>query len=298
MNFPIQRKGFLLLLISVLWLRADSIRFDLESGRTKCISEDIKTNSMTVGKYHIVNPNEGHPLPDSHKVTVRVTSAYGNSHHYSDQVTEGHFAFQAVEEGDYMACFFAADHKPSTAITVDFDWKSGVAAKDWTSVVRKGSVEQSDMMKGLWADNLGVVANCGCVCGCGGGLKCSREVGSTTEGGTTSNVVDAIAAKGNGLEATAEFAAACSSTEFFLALLGGLACSLMETELKKMLDTVQTIHDEMYYLREREEEMQLLNKATNNKMFWFSFLSILVCLSVTGIQLWHLKSFFEKKKLI
>ncbi|XP_042023823.1 transmembrane emp24 domain-containing protein p24delta9-like [Salvia splendens] len=214
MNFPIQRKGFLLLLISVLWLRADSIRFDLESGRTKCISEDIKTNSMTVGKYHIVNPNEGHPLPDSHKVTVRVTSAYGNSHHYSDQVTEGHFAFQAVEEGDYMACFFAADHKPSTAITVDFDWKSGVAAKDWTSVVRKGSVE------------------------------------------------------------------------------------LMETELKKMLDTVQTIHDEMYYLREREEEMQLLNKATNNKMFWFSFLSILVCLSVTGIQLWHLKSFFEKKKLI
>ncbi|XP_047966067.1 transmembrane emp24 domain-containing protein p24delta8-like, partial [Salvia hispanica] len=73
---------------------------------------------------------------------------------------------------------------------------------------------------------------------------------------------------------------------------------LMEIELKKMLDTVQTIHDEMYYLREREEEMQLLNKSTNSKMFWFSFLSILVCLSVTGIQLWHLKSFFEKKKLI
>ncbi|KAL1569824.1 transmembrane emp24 domain-containing protein p24delta9-like [Salvia divinorum] len=216
MNIQIQRKGFLLLLISVfsLWSQADSIRFDLESGHTKCISEDIKTNSMTVGKYQIVNPNDGHPLPDSHKITVRVTSAYGNSHHYSDHVTEGHFAFQAVEAGDYMACFFAADHKPSTTISVDFDWKSGVVAKDWTSVAKKGSVE------------------------------------------------------------------------------------LMEIELKKMLDTVQSIHDEMYYLREREEEMQLLNKATNNKMFWFSFLSILVCLSVAGMQLWHLKSFFEKKKLI
>ncbi|KAG6429739.1 hypothetical protein SASPL_107792 [Salvia splendens] len=216
MKIQIQRKGFLLLLISVflIWNPAESIRFDLESGHTKCISEDIKSNSMTVGKYHIVNPNEGNPLPDSHKVTVRVTSAYGNSYHSSELVTEGHFAFQAVEAGDYMACFFADDNKPSTTITVDFDWKSGIASKEWTSVAKKGSVE------------------------------------------------------------------------------------LMEIELKKMLDTVQSIHDEMFYLREREEEMQLLNKATNSKMFWFSFLSILVCLSVSGIQLWHLKSFFEKKKLI
>ncbi|KAG6426249.1 hypothetical protein SASPL_110469 [Salvia splendens] len=216
MKIQIQRTGFLLLFISVLllWIPAESIRFDLESGHTKCISEDIKSNSMTVGKYHIVNPNEGHPLPDSHKVTVRVTSAYGNSYHSSEHVTEGHFAFQAVEAGDYMACFFADDNKPSTTVTVDFDWKSGIAAKEWTSVAKKGSVE------------------------------------------------------------------------------------LMEIELKKMLETVQSIHDEMFYLREREEEMQLLNKATNSKMFWFSFLSILVCLSVSGIQLWHLKSFFEKKKLI
>ncbi|KAH6809865.1 emp24/gp25L/p24 family/GOLD family protein [Perilla frutescens var. frutescens] len=216
MKIQIQKKGFLLLLISVflLWSRAESIRFDLESGHTKCISEDIKSNSMTVGKYQIVNPDDGHPLPESHKITVRVTSAYGNSYHYSDHVTEGHFAFQAVEAGDYMACFFASDHKPSTTITIDFDWKSGVAAKDWTSVAKKGSVE------------------------------------------------------------------------------------LMEIELKKMFDTVQSIHDEMYYLREREEEMQLLNKATNSKMFVFSLLSILVCLSVAGLQLWHLKSFFEKKKLI
>ncbi|KAL0363909.1 UNVERIFIED_CONTAM: Transmembrane emp24 domain-containing protein p24delta9 [Sesamum angustifolium] len=216
MNMQIQRQRLFVVLISVFlfWTRVQSVRFDLESGHTKCISEDIKSNSMTVGKYHIVNPNEGQPLPDSHRVTVRVTSAYGNSYHYSDHVTEGHFAYQAVEPGDYMACFFAADHKPPTSLTIDFDWKSGVAAKDWTNVAKKGSVE------------------------------------------------------------------------------------LMELELKKMFDVVQSIHDEMYYLRAREEEMQQLNRSTNNKMFWFSFLSILVCLSVAGLQLWHLKSFFEKKKLI
>ncbi|XP_073014530.1 transmembrane emp24 domain-containing protein p24delta7-like [Primulina eburnea] len=216
MGFRIQRLSFFLILVTAFFLlvQVESIRFDLESGHTKCISEDIKTKAMSVGKYHIVNPNEGQPLPDSYKVTVRVTSAYGNNYHYSDHVSEGMFSFHAPEEGDYMACFFASDHKPATTMTVDFDWKSGVIAKDWSNVAKKGSIE------------------------------------------------------------------------------------LMEIELKKMFDTVQSIHDEMFYLREREEEMQFLNRSTNSKMAWLSFLSLAVCLSVAGLQLWHLKCFFEKKKLI
>ncbi|KAL6567689.1 hypothetical protein OROGR_001357 [Orobanche gracilis] len=225
MNTQIHRRSLFIVSISVLFLlrtTVESIRFDVESRRTKCISEDIKSNSMTVGKYHIINPNEGHPLPESHKVTVRVSSSHGNNHHYSDHVTEGHFAFQAVETGVYVVCFVAADHKPSTNVTIDFDWKSGIAAKDWANVAKKGSVEAVN-----WVPS-----------------------------------------------------------------------QLMELELKKMFDTVQSIHDEMFYLREREEEMQELNISTNSKMFWFSFLSILVSLSVAGMQLWHLKSFFEKKKLI
>ncbi|KAL2233533.1 transmembrane emp24 domain-containing protein p24delta9 [Sesamum indicum] len=216
MNIQIQGQSVCLVLVSILllWTGVECIRFDLESGHTKCIAEDIKSNSMTVGKYQIVNLNEGQPLPDSHKISVRVTSSYGNSYHHSDNVNEGHFAFHAVEAGDYMACFSSADHKPSTTITIDFDWKSGVAAKDWTNVAKKGSVE------------------------------------------------------------------------------------LMELELKKMFDTVQSIHDEMFYLREREEEMQQLNTSTNSKMAWLSFISLFVSLSVAGLQLWHLKSFFQKKKLI
>ncbi|CAK9142353.1 unnamed protein product [Ilex paraguariensis] len=193
---------------------AQSLRFDIQSGRMKCITEDIKSNSMTIGKYSIVNPNEGHPLPDSHKITVSVTSAYGNSHHSSNHVESGQFAFQAVETGNYMACFWAADHNPQMTITIDFDWKSGVAAKDWTNVAKKGSVDT------------------------------------------------------------------------------------MELELKKMYETVTSIHDEMFFLREREQEMQELNRSTNSKMAWLSFLSLVVGLSVAGLQLWHLKSFFEKKKLI
>lgn len=74
---------------------------------------------------------------------LQVTSAYGNNYHYADHVQSGQFAFQTAEAGDYMACFFAADHKPAVTVTVDFDWKSGVAAKDWSNVAKKGSVEVS-----------------------------------------------------------------------------------------------------------------------------------------------------------
>ncbi|KAK8970643.1 Transmembrane emp24 domain-containing protein p24delta7 [Platanthera guangdongensis] len=72
----------------------------------------------------------------------------------------------------------------------------------------------------------------------------------------------------------------------------------MEMELKKLEDTVKSIHDEMFYLREREEEMQEMNISTNSKMGWLSLLSLGVCLSVAGLQVWHLKTYFERKKLL
>ncbi|KAH9774023.1 hypothetical protein WN944_020533 [Citrus x changshan-huyou] len=204
----------LVLVIGVLSSTSQSLRFEIQSAHTKCIAEDIKSNSMTVGKYNVVNPNDGHPLPESHKLTVRVTSAYGNSYHYADRVDSGQFAFTAAEAGDYMACFWAVDHSPQTTVTIDFDWRTGVQAKDWSNVAKKGSVD------------------------------------------------------------------------------------VMELELKKLYDTVSSIHQEMFYLREREEEMQELNRVTNSRMAWFSGFSLFICIAVAGMQLWHLKTFFEKKKLI
>lgn len=193
---------------------AESMRFDLQSGHTKCISEDIKNSAITVGKYNAVNPNEGYPLPDTHKLNVRVTSPYGNNYHLGDQVDSGNFAFTAAEAGDYTTCFTAPDHKPETTVAIEFEWKTGVAAKDWSKIAKKEQVE------------------------------------------------------------------------------------VMEIELKKLLDTVTSINEEMFHLRVREEEMQELNQSTNSKMAGLSFLSLVVCLSVAGLQLWHLKSHFERKKLL
>ncbi|KAJ0638264.1 putative transmembrane emp24 domain-containing protein [Helianthus annuus] len=74
---------------------------------------------------------------------MQVTSAFGNSYHSSENVQSGQFSFQAVEAGDYMACFYAVDHQPRLKIPIEFDWRSGVAAKDWSTVAKKGSVDVS-----------------------------------------------------------------------------------------------------------------------------------------------------------
>ena len=42
-----------------------------------------------------------------------------------------------------MACFWVMDHKPPVMLTIDFDWKTGVAAKDWSKVAKKGHVDVS-----------------------------------------------------------------------------------------------------------------------------------------------------------
>ena len=74
-----------------------------------------------------------------------MTSSSGNNYHHSELVESGQFAFTASEAGDYMACFWAADHKPAVTLNIDFDWKTGVAAKDWTNVAKKGSVDVSQL---------------------------------------------------------------------------------------------------------------------------------------------------------
>lgn len=68
----LRRSSAFLLMLTLLSPTTLSMRFELNSGQMKCISEDIHEKSISVGKYFIVNPNEDHPLPDSHKITAKV----------------------------------------------------------------------------------------------------------------------------------------------------------------------------------------------------------------------------------
>ncbi|KMT15055.1 hypothetical protein BVRB_3g061770 isoform B [Beta vulgaris subsp. vulgaris] len=181
---------------------------------------------MSVGKYNVISPIEGHHVPDIHRITARVTSPRGNHYHYKDVVDSGSFAFTAAESGDFMTCFWASYHNPPTKITIEFEWRTGVDSRDWYNVARRGQIDINNKP------------------------------------------------------------------------LSFLSVRLLDIEIRRLLETVKSIHEEMFYLREREEEMQLLNKSTKSKMAVFSFISIMLVMFVAGIQLWHLKAYFERKKLL
>jgi hypothetical protein len=72
----------------------------------------------------------------------------------------------------------------------------------------------------------------------------------------------------------------------------------VEKELRKMEDTVDEIHREMLYMREREAAMRNTNESTNSRVLWFSFFSIVVLLGMGVWQVMYLKKFFKSKKLI
>jgi hypothetical protein len=197
-----------LLLLALFGWSAQAVQFEVSARTTKCVAEEIQNHVVVVGDYKIVHSD------DSHKLTVKVTSPYGNQLHYQENVQNGQFAFTTSESGNFMACFWLTNAPPNAAVNVALDWKTGVAAKDWASIAKK------DKLDG------------------------------------------------------------------------------MELELRKLEEAVGSIHSEMLYLREREAEMRDLNELTNSRVAWFGIMSLLVCLGVAGWQLWHLKTFFERKKLL
>ncbi|XP_039158581.1 transmembrane emp24 domain-containing protein p24delta3-like [Eucalyptus grandis] len=73
---------------------------------------------------------------------------------------------------------------------------------------------------------------------------------------------------------------------------------VLELELKKLEGQVDAILLHMAILKEREADMRIVSDRTNARVAQLSIMSLGVCITVSGFQLWHLKRFFRKKKLI
>ncbi|XP_059299142.1 transmembrane emp24 domain-containing protein p24delta3-like [Lycium ferocissimum] len=72
----------------------------------------------------------------------------------------------------------------------------------------------------------------------------------------------------------------------------------VELELVKLEGLVQTIRGNLVYLKKREEEMREVSERTNAAVARFSIMSLSICILAAAMQIWYLKLFFRKKKLI
>ncbi|KAH0851215.1 hypothetical protein HID58_094905, partial [Brassica napus] len=72
----------------------------------------------------------------------------------------------------------------------------------------------------------------------------------------------------------------------------------VELELRKSSERITEIRANILYLKFRESAMREVNEKTNKRVAQLSFISLGLCLMVSLFQVWHLKRFFLKRKLI
>lgn len=72
----------------------------------------------------------------------------------------------------------------------------------------------------------------------------------------------------------------------------------LEVELRRLEDRLDAVQKEMQYQREREEQHRDMSEVTNGRVMWFSLLTILIVVVQGTLQVWHLYSFFRKRKYI
>ncbi|CAN8305738.1 unnamed protein product [Cochlearia groenlandica] len=126
-----------LLLFSLVSI-GEAVWLDVPPTGTKCVSEEIQSNVVVLGDYLIIS--EDHAVLPT--ISAKVTSPYGNNLHHVDNVTHGQFAFTTQESGNYMACFWAdAKSHGNKNVSINIDWKTGIAAKDWDSIAKKEKIE-------------------------------------------------------------------------------------------------------------------------------------------------------------
>ncbi|KAL0926898.1 hypothetical protein M5K25_003151 [Dendrobium thyrsiflorum] len=93
------------------------------AGKVKCITEDIRTAAMSVGRYHLTEDNSAEGL----RISGRAFDPNGNMVHLAESVVAGEFAFVAEVSGLYSACFWSPTFQISTAVSVDCQWAAGIA---------------------------------------------------------------------------------------------------------------------------------------------------------------------------
>jgi hypothetical protein len=72
----------------------------------------------------------------------------------------------------------------------------------------------------------------------------------------------------------------------------------LEVEMRKLEGVVKEIVDELNYLKRREARMRDTNESTNERVWWFSVLTIATLISLGIWQILYLRSYFRRKHLI
>lgn len=72
----------------------------------------------------------------------------------------------------------------------------------------------------------------------------------------------------------------------------------VHTELLRLEDAVHSIHLELQHIRRKEEQMRDVNEMTNARVAWGSVTALIICVATAVLQVYNLRKFLIRKKVL
>jgi hypothetical protein len=72
----------------------------------------------------------------------------------------------------------------------------------------------------------------------------------------------------------------------------------LEADLRRIEETLTNVVEEMEYMKRREARLRDTNESTNERVKGFALLGMATLIASGIWQVWYLRSFFQRKKLI
>lgn len=72
----------------------------------------------------------------------------------------------------------------------------------------------------------------------------------------------------------------------------------VHTELNKLVEMAHTMHFELQHVRRVEEKMRDVNERTNGLVAFLSIGALCACVGLAVFQVWTLRRFFKRKKVL
>ena len=72
----------------------------------------------------------------------------------------------------------------------------------------------------------------------------------------------------------------------------------VHTELLRLEDAVHSIHLELQHIRRKEEQMRDVNEMTNTRVAWGSVTALIICVATAVLQVYNLRKFLIRKKVL
>ncbi|KAF0921582.1 hypothetical protein E2562_009776 [Oryza meyeriana var. granulata] len=101
----------------------DALVFDVPSGGSKCLTEELRRGVLSCASYRVAEATSA--AASTSTVSARVAEPRGEELHLAEGVEAGEFRFEAAEDGWYTAFFSTPRYKRGAVVSVDVQWATG-----------------------------------------------------------------------------------------------------------------------------------------------------------------------------